>query len=147
MKKLFFSVLLLLIARFAFSQTDDGRSMSPILKAAIPNIELVESKGLEIVRMEYDILKDQKETYRYLYEGWTYGVWAFGDYRVEDIDVEVYKQVGNEWSLIANDKDASSNAVVTVKPLYTGMYKIVVKGYKFAPGANGCHYGLLIFHE
>lgn len=129
------------------AQNDDGRTMGPIIRDAIPIIEKIESDGMEIVRMEYDILKDEKTTYRFMQEGWTYRVFAFGDYRVKDIDVEVYKKVGEDWSLVNKDNDASSAALVTIKPFYTGMYMIKVKGYKYISGSNGCHYGLIIFHE
>lgn len=130
-----------------YAQSDDGKSMKPILEDALPIINTVEKKGYEIVRIEFDIIKDEKVTYRQLYEGWEYGVYAFGDYRIEDMDVEVYKEVGGNWKLVVEDSDESSTALVNVKPLYTGNYKIVVKAAKFASGYKGGHYGLLIFHE
>ncbi len=131
----------------SFAQTDDGRTMTPILKTAEPLIENIEGKGYEIVRMELDILSDLKESYRYLYDGWTYGILAFGDYRIEDIDIEVYKSIDDEWVQVGKDSDASSAALVNITPVTTGLYKIVVRGYKFAEGSTVGHYGLLIFHE
>lgn len=147
MKKNYFLLMLLFTAEIAFAQKDDGRTMIPILTDAVDYIDKVEGAGNEIVRMEFDILKDEKETFRYLYEGWTYGICAFGDYRLEDIDIQVYKDVDDTWSLITKDEDASGVAIVKVKPVNSGMYKIVVKAYKFAYGESGCHYGLIIFHE
>ncbi|MEP7127253.1 MAG: hypothetical protein ABI729_00235, partial [Chitinophagales bacterium] len=71
MKKSGLLFTMFFIVAIAFAQKDDGRTMIPILTDAVDYIDKVEGAGNEIVRMEFDILKDEKETFRYLYEGWT----------------------------------------------------------------------------
>jgi hypothetical protein len=93
-------ILLFIITIQSFAQreyarldSERGTLMKPILARAEPLIEEIEGEGYEIVRMEYDIISTEKETYRTLYDNWTYGIVAFGDYRIIDIDVVVYEKV------------------------------------------------------
>lgn len=148
MKTLIFLLSTFCILENCFSQYDKGTTMAPILTDAVSYAQTIESTGSEIVRMEFDILKTEKETYRTLQDGWTYGIWAFGDYRISDIDIDVYKEDGESWTFIGKDSDIYNTAKLVVKPLWTGMYKIIVRAYKLKPGyPNGGHYGLIIFHE
>ena len=147
MKKISLIILVLLFAKIGFSQSKTGTSMVPILQVAVPVLQKIEESNMEIVRMEFDIVSTYKETYRYLYKGWTYRVLAFGDDRVSDIDVEIYKLVGEEWVIITKDKDASSAALAQLSPIYDGEYKIVVRAYKYNYPYTSCHYGLIIYHE
>lgn len=142
-----FLISIIFINTSVFCQTDDGTSMSPIINQSLSVIEMIESNGFEIVRIEYDILKDEKESFRTLQSGWTYNILAFGDNRVQDIDLEVYKFNGNDWDLIQKDTDESSIALVTIKPVVDGLYRVVVKGHNFLKGSNGCHYALIYYHE
>jgi hypothetical protein len=64
-----------------------------------------------------------------------------------DIDVKVYKWVNSQWTLVAKDQDAKPNALVTIKPIATGEYKIVISAYKFEGTNEIGHYGLIIFHN
>jgi hypothetical protein len=129
------------------AQPEMGTSMKPILTDALSYIQTAEDKGFEIVRMEFDIISDTKSTYRTLIEGWTYAVIAFGDYRISDIDIAIYKDVDGTWTLIQKDNAEAANASVIIKPSSTGMYKIDILAYKFVPGYSAAHYGLLIIHE
>lgn len=129
------------------AQAKEGTSMKPILTDALSYIQSAEDKNYEIVRMEFDIINETKSTYRTLQEGWTYGVIAFGDYRISDIDIEVYKDVDGTWTLIQKDNDVAANASVVIKPSSTGMYRIDIIPYRFVSGYTAAHYGLLIYHE
>ena len=135
-----------LTAAFMFGQSET--SMAPILEEAVPIIETIEGEDLEIVRMEFDIIgEDTKATYRYLHEGWEYAIIAFGDYRVKDMDVIVYKDVDGTWVEITKDEDIDATAVVTVEPSYTAQYMIEIDCWEFEPGYSVAHYGLIICHE
>jgi len=137
---------MILTTGYAFSQSET--SMAPILEEAIPVIETVEGEDLEIVRMEFDIIGETtKSTYRYLHEGWEYAVIAFGDFRVKDMDVKVYKDVDGTWVEITKDEDIDPMAIVTVTPSYTAQYMIEIECYEFEPGYSVAHYGLIICHE
>ena len=118
----------LLVALFALSAFNSIHSqeisMSNILELAAPIVELIEVENdQEIVRMEFDILSSSassKITMRTLYSGWTYGICAFGDYRISDLDIKVYKDMDGEPVLLKKDDDASDVAVVTIEPSSTG---------------------------
>lgn len=147
MKKLFLIIpVFLLSIGFAYSQSET--SMAPILEEALPIIETIEDEDLEIVRMEFDIIgEDTKSTYRYLHEGWEYAIIAFGDFRVADMDVKIYKDVDGNWMEITKDEDIDATAVVTVEPSSTAQYMIEIECYEFEPGYSVAHYGLIICHE
>lgn len=145
----------LLVALFALSAFNSIHSqeisMNNILELAAPIVELIEVENdQEIVRMEFDILSSSassKITMRTLYSGWTYGICAFGDYRISDLDIKVYKDVDGEPILLKKDDDTSDVAVVTIEPSSTGNYIIEISSYKFVDGYSAGHYGLIIFHE
>jgi len=84
---------------YSYLDNDKGTSIEPILAAAKPLVEEIEGKDFEIARMEYDLIFDKKSTFRTLYEGWTHGIAAFGDYRIKDVDITVYKERGNDKKL------------------------------------------------
>lgn len=147
MKKLFVTLSLL----FAFTTLTSAQdfSMSAILSEAAPIIELVEGEyNQEIVRMEYDIISSTtKSSYRELVAGYTYGIFAFGDYRIKDLDIRVYKSVDGEWMLVKKDEEAQDPAIVFIEPSVTGTYRIDISAYEFEPGYSAAHYGLIICHE
>lgn len=96
-------------------------SMSAIMTDAVDYIRLIEMEyGQEIVRMEFDIIHSTKQSIRTLTSDYEYGIVAFGDYRIKDIDIKVYKKVNGQWTLISQDEDTSSNAMVTISP-YTNL--------------------------
>lgn len=132
---------------YSYLDNDKGTSMEPILARAEPLVKEIESDDYEIVRMEYDLIFTEKDTYRNLYEGWTYGIAAFGDYRIKDIDVTVYKQSRGEWKKIVEDAENDDVATVSIKPRQNEEYKIVISVYKFNKDYNVGHYGLIVFHE
>ena len=131
----------------SYSQIPDAASMRPILSDATHYIMYLENNNYEIVRLEFDILKETSSTYRWLQSDFEYGVLAFGDYRILDIDILIYKEVDGNWVLIKNDTDAKSNALVYIKPSETGFYKIDIVPFKIAEGYPGGHYGMIFFHK
>ena len=132
---------------YSYLDNDKGTSMEPILARAEPLVKRIEAKDNEIVRMEYDLIFDKKSTSRTLYDGWTYGIVAFGDYRIEDIDIAVYKKSRGEWKLVEKDAENDDEASVVIKPYRNEEYRIDITVYKFKKGYTVGHYGLLIFHE
>lgn len=123
-------------------------SMKPILTDGLTYMKKIEMEmGQEIVRMEYDIIQTSKTSYRMLSDQYEYGIFVFGDFRIIDIDIKVYKWVNNQWNLIDKDQSPNANALVTLKPLSTGEYKIEITAAKFEKGYTVGHYGLMIFHD
>lgn len=125
----------------------DGTSLKPILSDAAPIVSDIEERGMEIVRMEFDIIFDDKQVFRQLYSDWEYGIVAFGDYRIEDIDVSVSKEVDGDWVMLEEDDSSRPKAAVTVEPSYDGLYSIDVDAYEFEKGCDAGRFGVIIFHE
>lgn len=146
MKKFIF-VVLSLIAIKTFGQKEEV-SMKAILTDGLTYMKKIEMEmGQEIVRMECDLIQTTKTTFRTLTNKFEYGIFAFGDFRIQDIDIKVYKWVNNQWNLIDKDQDSDANAIVTIKPMVTGEYKIEITAAKFNIGYDVGHYGLFIFHN
>ena len=122
-------------------------SMKPILTDAANYAKRIEMElGQEIVRMEFDLIQDYKSTFRTLTDKFEYGILVFGDFRIVDIDIKVYKWVNNQWSLIEKDDSEDGNALVTIKPLTTADYRIDIIAAKFEGENKIGHYGLIIYH-
>lgn len=149
MKKLLFfvAIVLSLVTPFKISAQNDI-TMAPILEAAGPWVQYLENDlDQEIVRMEFDIITSSKDTFRSLSSGWSYGILAFGDFRIKDIDIRLYKWEYGEWRLVEKDNSNDSSAFIYIKPDEYGDYKITIKAYSFEKGYNAGHYGLIVFHE
>jgi|TARA_B100001971_G_C18218182_1_gene555287 hypothetical protein len=122
-------------------------SMRPImLQTGYLTTMIEDSLEAEIVRVEMDIINQPKDSFRFLYKGWTYGISAFADWRVEDLDIEVYKDVDGKWILIEKDDSTDNDPLIFVTPSFTGLYRILIKVYKYSEGFDSAHYGLIIFH-
>jgi len=151
--KLILVVLIGLLSKGLYSQdyreldNEKGISVKPIMAKSLPLVEEFENKGFEIVRIEFDLIFDSKTTLRNLHKGYVYAIVAFGDYRVADIDIEVYKDVDGKWILIEKDTDEKSTAVITTEPSSKGLYRIDVKVYKFEADYKAGHYGVMILHN
>lgn len=147
MKKQFVLLMALVCSLNLFAQKEEI-SMYSILENAGELVNYIERElGQEIVRMEFDIIRDSKQTFRTLTDDYSYGICAFGDHRIKDIDIKVYKWVNEQWVLIEKDEDAESVAVVEISPSTTADYKIVISAYSFEEGFDAGHYGLIVFHE
>ena len=153
-RKFVITIVCVFAAGISFAQKDlsyldnnKGTSMEPILAAAKPLVEEIEGGDYEIVRMEYDLIFGEKSTYRILFDGWTYGIAAFGDYRIKDIDLSVYAKSKGRWTLVEEDAENDDVATVSINPRTKEEYKIVISVYKFYKDYSVGHYGLMIFHE
>jgi hypothetical protein len=109
---------------------------------------LEDSLDQEIVHMQADIISDEGTTFtRTLHDGWTYGVAAFADWRVNDLDITVYKDVDGEWVEIQSDDETDNTPSVVITPSQTGIYLLSLDVYEFAEEYTAAHYGMLIYHE
>ena len=149
MKRLFFTLFFtLMISNIYCLAGNSETSMVSIMDKTERLVNYLEQDmDLEIVRMEFDILRTTKKTYRKLSAGWTYVICAFGDHRFKDIDVKVYRKVGGDWQIVEKDADAQAVAVVTISPQSEGDYLIEISAYAFESGYDVGHYGLIIAHE
>ena len=153
MKNLLIVAFVLFSSTISFAQgtveddNENGTSLVPILKDLEPYIEDIEGDGLEIVRMEIDILQTTKTTLRRLSSAYTYGVLVIGDYRFTDLNLKVYEKIDGNWELVVQDLDYGKEAIVFVEPDESKEYLIEIISEETADGYLGGHYGLLIVHE
>ena len=153
MKQLLFTFILAMTCTVGFTQStaeddnENGTSLAPILIDMTPFIEGLEEEGIEIVRMEIDILMNTKTTTRTLHQGWSYGIAAIGDYRFKDLDLKIYRKIEGNWIMVGEDIDEDKEAMVIIEPEETEEYMIEIISAETAEGYSGGHYGLLIFHE
>lgn len=146
MKKYFYCILLAIFPILLYA--DYSTSMFPIINKSEELVKLIENDlEMEIVRMEYDILRTTKTTTRTLTNEYTYFIVAFGDFRFRDIDVKVYKNTYGEWQLVEKDADTNAVAAVSITPSQTCEYLIEITAYSFESDYEVGHYGLIIAHE
>ncbi len=109
---------------------------------------LEDSLSQEIVHVQADIITNNGATFsRTLHEGWTYGIAAFGDWRIKDLDITIYMDVEGEWIEVVSDDESDNHPVVTVEPYETNKYMVELTVYKWDEDFSAAHYGMLIYHE
>lgn len=142
-------ILVLVFSSMSIFSFGQQRSMGSdgILGKLQTIIDAAEARDMEVVRIEADIIRTSKETYRSLDPTFTYIIAAVGSDRIEDLDIEVYKKVDGEWTLLKKDTDSSNVAMVEITPSTYAEYGILVKVYKFKPGYDVGHYGLAVIHN
>lgn len=103
----------------------------------------------EIVRIEYDLVFDSKETYRDLSDSWEYTIVAFADDGVKDLDIKLYKydDLFDEWTMVDEDQEEESYCILTHQPESSGQYKVEVIVYEFEEGYSAARYGLIFLHD
>lgn len=130
----------------SYAQTSTA-SITSILSQLQQIIETAEKRDMEVVRVEADIIRTTKETYRVLDPSYRYSIIAVGSSRIKDLDIEVYKKIDGEWTLIQKDDDNQNVAGVEIKPSAYADYKILIKAYAFYEGYDVGHYGLAVIHN
>ena len=124
-------------------------SMLPIMDDALPVIEYIEdSLAAEIVRIEYDLIFEgaSKTTYRTLHDGYTYGVFVIGDYRVSQINMRLYKKIDGDWKLVDSTESDTETALLMIEPEEKSEYLFEIYADRFVENYNGGHYTILMFH-
>jgi hypothetical protein len=143
------AVLIGLLCCMSVMQADEFTTMKDVLIEMAGYVEYLEdSLDQEIVHLQADIITGDGKTFtRMLHEGWTYGIAAFGDWRVEDLDIVVYEDIEGEWIEVDTDDDMNNNPEVVVMPEVTKQYMIELNVHKWEEDFSAAHYGMLIYHE
>lgn len=140
--------LLLMLGTANASAQNSETTMQDIYEKGKGLVELLEETyNMEIVRIEFDLLFDTKETTRGFNSKYEYTVVGFADHRVEDLDITIYRKSGGNWVQVVKDTEADNSPIVQFRPTSGSQYKIEVKAYKFAQGYSAAHYGIIIAHE
>jgi len=109
---------------------------------------LEDSLDQEVVHIQADIITTKGTTFtRTLHQGWTYGIAAFGDWRIKDLDITIYMDVDGEWIEVMSDDESDNHPFVSVEPTETNTYLIELTVYKWDEEYTAAHYGMLIYHE
>ena len=141
--------LLLVFGMPFFARADIYTTMKDIMGEMTEYVDFLEDSLLqEIVHVQADIITTSGATFtRTLHQGWTYGIAAFGDWRIKDLDITVYVDVDGEWIEVVADDESDNHPVVTVEPSETDKYLIELSVYKWDEAYSAAHYGMLIYHE
>ena len=153
MKRIKMLAILFLIGTMGiFAQKSLTTMTTAMVECAEVVQEVEDDLDMEIVHIQFDLVTNTewKWTYRDLHKGWTYVIYAAGEYvKVADLDIKL-KQLNiytNEWEEVAEDVTSDFSGVVGVSPPITGRYAIGIKVAEFEDGYNNTHYYILIAHE
>ncbi len=148
---LFFFVVLFSIN--AFTQVDGSKmeneqrnSMHPIIFDLDSLVTYLEGQNMEIVHIEFDIIEEESNSFRKLYQGWKYGFFVYGDYRIEKIQIEIYQQVENSWKFQACGDQMTNTSIAWLFIENTANYRFQIRAEEFNEAFTTAHYGLIIFH-
>jgi len=155
MKKIAFTLVAIFVALLVNAQVgkdldnENGTSMLPIISELESTVRTIEKEKVEIVRMEFDLIfQDRpKQTVRTLSQGYTYGIIVWGDYRIKQIAVNVYKNVDGNWQFVATGelKDRATTAFVKIEE--AAEYKFEYHAIEFEEGFKAGHYAMILLHD
>ena len=124
-----------------------GSSMMPIIYELDTLVNIIENDfKAEIVRMEFDIIRDTAISYRNMFPGYRYGIFVYGDYRIKELNLSVFQKNGAKWENISTGTIDKNTSLAWVEPKRPGLFTIKVYVNEFYGEFNGGHYGILIFH-
>jgi hypothetical protein len=142
-------VLSLLFSVNISAQCINGTKSYPLYKAGAQLVDKFDNQGLEIVRIEYDLVFSSKESFRNLTSDWEYSIMAFADNGVKDLNIKLYEydKLLEKWKMVAEDDSTEPHALLTYKPSVTALYKVEIIVKEFYEGYNVARYGLIYLHE
>ena len=145
----FFLAIILITSFEANGQSIDNGKTYPIYKVGAQLVEDFDDDGVEIVRIEYDLVFSSKETFRQLSSEWEYTIIGFADGGVKDLDIKVYQydDLLEQWEEVAEDNSIDSYAIVSLQPETSGLHKVEVIVYEFHDGYSAAKYGLMFVHD
>lgn len=131
------------------AQCINGTKSMPIYKLGEPIIQEFDDQGMEVVKVEYDLIFDSKLSYRYLSDSWKYKVIAFADAGVKDLDIYLWEfdKETEEWTIVAEDTGDSAEPFVFHVPKEYTEYSVEIVVDEFYEGYTAARYGLVIVHE
>ncbi len=122
MKKIFFTITLVFLTTLIFAQNN---SIIPIFQQTADYIKLIEEKHKQnVVRLEYNAIKNSNSTYIELFDSVQYGVLVFGDDNIKNLSLKISNLENNDWKNIVTQN--GENGIIM-------FYKVFGKAdlYKF----------------
>lgn len=148
-RKVFFFVLGSFFFSTLHAQCINGTRSMPIYEKGIEFVEEFDNLGMEIVKIEYDLVLTKKYTYRYLSPDWKYKIIAFADDGVKDLDIYLYEndKETDEWQMVGKDEGDGANPHLFHIPKEYTEYSVEVVVNEFEDGFSAARYGLIFVHE
>ena len=155
MKKFYALFLGIFLSLSLFAQNpamSEITSIQRILLQASESVLQAENQlQQEIVHFEIDLLtgNDYKWTYRFLYPGWTYTIYAEGEEgMISDADMKIMVQDpdSEEFYEVCKDEKEEFGAFLQLQPPRALRYAIGVRAAKYKEGWSAGHYYFMIMH-
>lgn len=142
MKKLSFLIVSIIISNLAIAQNS---SIVPIIQQTGDYIQLIEGKyEQQVVHLEYDVIKSNKEVYRQMFAGVQYGIILFTDGNFDNINLKSSVVENGEWKTISNEVGKDGIVMMYFTFDKTDFYKFdIIADLK--EGVDYGYYGFLIF--
>lgn len=150
MKKIVIFFLFAFASISLSAQCINGTKSSPLYEVGADYVHYLDSLGMEIVRIEYDLIFTTKDSYRYLYSDWEYLLVGFVDNGVKDFTMTLYEYDESEdlWFPVAYSDEAENGLTTLIyKPEETKQFRTVIEIKEFYEGYTAARYGLIYVHE
>ncbi len=142
MKKFITVVLFVFIGTFVIAQ---NKSVVPVINQTADYINLIEQKyEQQIVHLEYDVIKSNKEVYRELFAGVQYGIMIFGDDDIKDVNLKISRVIDDAWTVVTEDKETEGIVMLFFTPQESDLYKFDLSAVLKNKDAFG-FYSFIIF--
>jgi hypothetical protein len=110
-------------------------------------IQTVENKECTVDVAEYArIGTSANRSLLFLSAGKKYAIFVYGDEKIDNIRLKVYKLQDGNWEFVDNGSDESSSSSLSINPTSDTFYRFDITAASFTSGSSG-YYGLLLFHE
>jgi hypothetical protein len=151
MKQLLIS-LLFVLAIFDLSaqkdkNTTNENSMLPIIKGLTETVSTLEKEGVRVIHIEFDNISKRKKNYFRLEDKYTYGIMAYGDYRVKEIVVNLFKKEKNEWKKVAFGEKSGNSSILHFEPTEIDDFLIEIEIKEYFEGYSESNYGMILIHN
>ena len=146
-------IIISAISLFSLSlnaQCIDGLKTFPIYVEGADYVEYLDSVGMEIVRLEYDLIFTEKESYRVLFSDWEYLIFCFIDDGVKSFHISLneYDSVNEIWFPVSfSDESDSGSAALIYQPAENKQFKVIIEINEFNEGYSAARYGLIYVHD
>ncbi len=149
-KIIFFIFFITSFGNKGYTQTNS--SVIDIYKRGAEIIDLLEEKGFELVRTEFDVLSlgdNSEQSRRFLHPNYDYVALIYHDSDIRDIDLKVYKSTSDGWEIETRAKQMEG--VNNIKVVYLSVeqsteYLFEVEVNSFTSGSGAGRYMLTLGH-
>lgn len=146
-------VLLSFVSLFSIAlnaQCVNGVNSYPIYNQGAEYVQYLDSIEMEIVRIEYDLIFSEKESFRNLYSDWEYLIFCFMDDGVKSFELTIneYDSENDLWFPVAFAEESEDGMTsIIYQPEESKQYKVNLEIIEFYEGYSAARYGLIYVHD